>query len=588
MPPSFLQKGLTSLVAATLLAGFPLFSQAELAQNHSFVGEYDPDQSTFLWLREANDLVGTSTLYGLGYWGMNSKIANVEGGLAWSGHDVFRTREEGVQISLGPGISWTYTPNTLDQNSSVSYDPDTAPGAGQIDGHATAVAGLLAGLGMDEEGNLLILGTGMAPLAEIQSGAIAVSWSGSGNFSITKESFLTPYLQFFTGGSQGAAGKMDVINSSWGYTDSSARLDEFSGILDGLARENSTVTFVASAGNDGPSAAPAAPAAGFNGISVGALEVSASGAPSRVADFSSSAPLDFYNPVTEEFILNARAGVHIAAPGTGFVLPAYDETNTSATDLYYINADGTSFAAPMVSGGVALLKDLAKTEMAANTTALDSRVIRSVLMAGASRTAGWDNGQEQVSATLIRTTQALDYAVGAGLMNLTKTVDIYRNAYSGDQREGLGAVGWTFDSVADQDISYSFLDSETDIELTISLNWFAATDFDEATESYTDLWFSDLNLSIWLIEGDIFTTMVAESASTYGNSEFLRITLSGNARYGFLITNEGTVFDTTGNSSNFQTEDYAVAWSILSVPEPGTASLFILSLTALFFRRRRG
>jgi len=587
MLPSVFRKGLTSLLAATLLAGLPLFSHADEAQSLSFVGQYDPDQSTFLWLREANDLVGTSTLYGLGYWGMNSKIANVEGGLAWSGHDVFRTRQEGVQISIGPGISWTYTPNTLDQNSSVSYDPETAPGAGQIDGHATAVAGLLAGLGLDEEGNLLILGTGMAPLAEIQSGAIAVSWTGSGTFEITKESFLTPYLQFFTGGSEGSAGKMDVINSSWGYTDSTARSVEYAGILDGLARENSTVTFVASAGNSGPEATPGAPAAGFNGISVGALQVNASGTPSQVASFSSSAPLDFYNPVTQETILNARAGVHIAAPGTGFVLPAYEETNPTATDLYYINADGTSFAAPMVSGGVALLKDLAKTEMAANTAALDSRVIRSVLMAGATRTAGWDNGQEQVSATLIRTTQALDYAVGAGLMNLTQSVDIYRNAYTSEQRDALGTVGWTFDTVGDEDVSYFFLNSETDIELTISLNWFAATDFDEATESYTDLWFSDLNLSIWLIDGDVFTTMVAESVSTYGNSEFLRITLAGNARYGFLITNEGTIFDTTGNASGFQSEDYAVAWSVQSVPEPGTTGLLVLSLAALFFRRRR-
>jgi len=587
MLPSVFRKSLTSLLAATLLAGFPLFSHADEAQSLSFVGQYDPDQSAFLWLREANDLVGTSTLYGLGYWGMNSKIANVEGGLAWSGHDVFRTRQEGVQISLGPGISWTYTPNTLDQNSSVSYDPETAPGASQIDGHATAVAGLLAGLGLDEEGNLLILGTGMAPLAEIQSGAIAVSWTNSGTFEITKESFLTPYLQFFTGGSEGAAGKMDVINSSWGYTDSTARSAEYAGILDGLARENSTVTFVASAGNSGSEATPGAPAAGFNGISVGALEVNASGRPSQVAAFSSSAPLDFYNPVTQETILNARAGVHIAAPGTGFVLPAYEETNPTATDLYYINADGTSFAAPIVSGGVALLKDLAKTEMAANTAALDSRVIRSVLMAGATRTAGWDNGQEQVSATLIRTTQALDYAVGAGLMNLTQSVDIYRNAYTSEQRSALGTVGWTFDTVGDEDVSYFFLNSETDIELTISLNWFAATDFDEATESYTDLWFSDLNLSIWLIDGDVFTTMVAESASTYGNSEFLRITLAGNARYGFLITNEGTIFDTTGNPVGFQSEDYAVAWSVQSVPEPGTTGLLVLSLAALFFRRRR-
>ncbi len=557
------------------------------AHESVFVGEYDPDISSFLWLHEANNLIGTSALYGMGYWGLNSRIANVEAGIAWNEHEVFRQRQEGVPISIGPGITIIYTPNTFNQNSSIPYEPESAPAAGQISGHATAVAAMLGGLSIDEEGNLLILGTGIAPLAELQSGAIAISYDSEnpGNFEINKTSFLKPYVDYFTGGESGTL-KMDVINSSWGYTDATGRDMIYAGLIDGLARENATVAFVAAAGNSGPDTAPGSPAGGFNAISVGAVTHDGTHTDRYLtpAEFTPDRPLDFYNPETDETIPGVRAGVHLVAPGTDMVLATYDETDPESTDLYYINAAGTSFAAPMVSGGVALLKEMVKHQLPGNTDALDTRVVRSVLLAGARETIGWDNAQSDTGDGVIRTTQALDYRTGAGLVDLEQSAVIYLNPQEADQTN-LTYHGWDLQTIAEGEfVDYSLAFSEEPMELTLSLNWFINTEFLEATEEYNDLWFSNLDLSLWQL-GET-PTLLAESVSLYNNSEFLRITLDGNAQYVIRISHLGTIFNTTLLTDTSET--YALAWSAQVIPEPSTWLLLVsVTLGTLLLHRKR-
>jgi hypothetical protein len=75
---------------------------------------------------------------------------------------------------------------------------------------------VLAGTGDVGGGNLSYVGMGMAPFADLWSGAIATSFSTEaiGSFSISAESFLFPYVGFFTGPK---AGQPDAINSSWGF-----------------------------------------------------------------------------------------------------------------------------------------------------------------------------------------------------------------------------------------------------------------------------------------------------------------------------------------------------------------------------------
>ncbi|MDR1146042.1 MAG: S8 family peptidase [Verrucomicrobiales bacterium] len=571
------------LSLSLLLGGAPA-AVGQLFQAHDNIisGEYDIDGQNFVWAQDANNLIGTMTLYGMGYFGIDAAIASVEGGLVWNGHTVFTTRQEGIPLSIGPGITWWFSPATLNANSSIPYDEESAPGAGQYDSHATAVAAMMAGLDLFD-GYLSALGTGIAPLAAIQSGAIAQSWDveNPGAFFMTKESFLTPYLQYFSG-----TGRVDVINSSWGYTDPTGRAVDketgvsYAGFLDGLAHDNPTVALVVAAGNEGPDAAPGGPAAGFNGISVGALDYNDNHVYDHPAEFASGAPLDFYNPQTKQTIHGVRVGVDLAAPGTGMVLATYDPEHPAETDLYYINVAGSSFAAPMVSGGIALLKDLAKNTMPGNTNALDTRVIKVVLMAGATKTVGWNNGQAVNDDGVIETTQSLDYQVGAGLLNLTRSAELYQQLVT-DSRIGLGLNGWDLAQIGNGDsVDYVLTYTVSDIELTVALTWFSNTIYDDVEQTYQDLSLSNLNLSVWLLDEDV-SQLLATSHSLYNNTELLRLELDGGFTYGFTVTFDDMVYDMTMTDASALFETYALAWSAVAIPEPAAWAIWLAGLMVL-------
>ena len=92
---------------------------------------------------------------------------------------------------------------------------------------------------------------------------------------------------------------------------------------------------------------------------------------------------------------------------------------------------GTSFAAPVVAGGATLMADAARAKLGNDTQALDGRVIKATMLNSADKlhfgsfSDNWTNGQNSyVSGSgLITTTQALDYAMGAGSLNLDKAYD---------------------------------------------------------------------------------------------------------------------------------------------------------------------
>jgi hypothetical protein len=313
----------------------------------------------------------------------------------------------------------------------------------EIDYHATTVGHVLVGSGyLAETDTFSNLGLGMAPGAGLISGAIATSFSSEdfGAFDVSDASIIGAYQPIFEGiMSGGELVKADVINSSWGGGDVSAS-SNLSLIIDGLARQNANVALVIAAGNGGVEAV-GAPASGFNNISVGSLGGSSFLEPS---EFSSRGMSDFFIPdetggVT---ISNARVAVDIAAPGESLFLAAYlgDSGSIGATtepaiagliqepsptDQYFTSLDGTSYSAPIVAGGIALLKDVAKRDSLLNHNdnpdAFDTRVVKSVIMAGARETNGWDNGQNAFNVT----TQALDIQSGAGALDLEAAADVY-------------------------------------------------------------------------------------------------------------------------------------------------------------------
>jgi autotransporter-associated beta strand protein len=531
-------------------------SQSDVPAGHIYSGPYVG--GAFQSLTFVNDLVGWRDYFSAGYQGASTVIANVEAGLIWYGHEAFRRPSDATT-----GLATFTNTNSLNQ----------------LDFHATMVGHVLAGSGYvtgTSPPQYAFVGLGMASQAALISAGVATNFSASsvGSFGTSYDSVITPYKALFTGV---GATRADVINSSWGGSDPAAGSYE-AFALDGLSALNPEVAFVCSAGNS--DAAPVGwPASGFNNIAVGSL----GGNNFLVSsDFSSRGLVDFYNPVTQTVVTNARVALDISAPGEYMVLAAYlgdsggigASTNPairaliqqpSPTGQYFLNMDGTSFASPIVAGGIALLKDVAKTHpflnLTADTNALDTRVVKSVIMAGARETFAWNNGQSVASNGVVRTTQALDAAAGAGAFHLGPSTTTYffgTTDVEGGVGGAIGASGWDFGTIALGGTNSYIFDGSfaTDAELTVSLNWFAGRTFDSSTDLGADLSFADLNLEVWETESGIFTSKVGESLTLYNNAEFLRLDLSGGKTYGLRVLMPSFVFNSNGATNS----SYGLAW----------------------------
>jgi len=359
------------------------------------------------------------------------------------------------------------------------------------------------------------------------------------------------------------------------------------------------VTFVAAAGNDS-TAAVSAPGNVYNGITVGSVGGTAFRTPST---FSSRGAVDFYNPVSGTTAVGVRAAVDIAAPGEQHVLAAYlgptgglvpltDVTqDPSPADLFFVNQDGTSFASPTVAGGVALMKDAARGLLLPET-APDARVIKSVLMATSLATDGWTNGLALADGVL-RTTQALDWATGAGSLDLERA-GINYTATAGNTRDltGLGGggielAGWDFGSVALGGVTdYVFtVPFSGPAELQVALNWFVNGTFDDATDTATRSAFANLDLQVWGVADGAFTSLIAESTSLYNNAEFLRFSLDDGGLYGLRVLLPGMVYD--AGETPLASETYGLSWNVVVVPEPGAGGLLAAALGLLAWSWRR-
>lgn len=574
--------GIALLVAAGHAPGAPLAPGSLV-----YSGNYQ--NGAFESLTFVNDVVGWSTFIDSGFAGSSTVIGNIEGGHIWFGHDAFKR---------APGSPAAY----------FTHDNPVAAALDQTDFHATTVGHVLAGTGYFEQngtGQYSYVGLGMAPLAKLVSGSMATGFSNTqvGGFSTTDASVVRVYQDFFTGTNLGpGVGRPDVINSSWGGVDPLQAPGPDSPSLvaiDALARSNPGTALVISAGNSGNTRV-ADPASGFNNISVGSV-----GGPSFLtpSSFSSRGLVDFHNPETGITHAGVRAAVDIAAPGERMFLAAYLGNSgslaaalpglvqqPSPTGQYFFNMDGTSYAAPMVAGGIALLKDVAKTDAifnhVGNDDAFDSRVIKSVLMASARKTEGWNNGQNVMNVT----TQALDATTGAGMLDLTAAADVYLFGTRELASDGGGVIAGTGWDAATIDLGstfeYVFSGAFTQaMTLQVALNWFSVRDFNQGTGVASDLAFSNLDLEVWSVDGSgQFLAKVGESVTDYNNTEFLRFDSLDAGRYGFRVLFNEMVFDLTDSVSS---EYFALAWNAVPVPEPSAWIIACGGAGMLVVRRRR-
>jgi len=251
---------------------------------------------------------------------------------------------------------------------------------------------------------------------------------------------------------------------------------------------------------------------------------------------------------------------------------------------------GTSFATPLVAGGVALLDSAAKSsaEFAAVTNAAtQSMVVKAVLMNSADKLSGWDNGQ-QITNGVITTTQALDYAMGAGRMNLNAAFTQYTTSADVTTANGVSASGFT-DSVksigwgygtALKGVSNNYqLTSQlfAGQEMAVTLAWMRSQSWISATSDYVDLAQAELDLMVYQVLGSGYDQLVAESISPVSTTQELYFTLQNTGTYLIQVGYSTNLFDLSGN---YASQDYGIAWAVTGVPEPGT--LLLLGLGALF------
>jgi hypothetical protein len=551
------------------------------------VGGYTFDINTFLgagaYYDNATPIIGQNTV-----------TTNLEAGYFWNGHET---------------LQHVVTNTTNFISGSTAWGGDSVPA--KYDRHATWATMLIGGRQTVGGG---IYQDGIAFGTDLRAAAIASDWVSPAyalSFNLTVESFLVPYERTF--------GVADVVNSSFGFTDPDGT-DALSVVMDAYAFQNPLTTYVTSAGNSGPgSNTVGSPGSDYNAITVGAL--TNANTFDTVASFSSRAPQDFgYIDAsgTAVSIAGVRAAVDISAPGASLVSAFWggqaggnNPTLTSSTnqgtsaDLYSLGIAGTSFAAPLVAGGAALVVSAAKTlpVLASNPAAAQSIVVKSLLLTGADKTTGWSNGQQTVTVggtTYLRTTQSLDYAAGAGRLDLATTFGLQVGGQIdvvGTGTGNLGTVartGWDYGSaVIGSRNDYVIADALTgSTTLTASVDWLRNRYFDYATTTYADVAQANLNLSVWQLDAtNAFTTLIARSESLYNTVEHLSFLLPQSGRYGLRIEYPSNTFDNTAGGvwgSPTYPQDYAVSWS--AVPEPSLAatSLAAVAIAAVIGRSRSG
>lgn len=527
-----------------------------------------------------NAVVGADAFYSHGFEGGNAVISNIEAGHIWSNHE-----------ALGH----------------VQQLPNSPLALNEFDRHATWVGMTLGGRsGGDSPGAYQV---GMAPAAQLYSGAIASQWSGARtafSFSFNVNAFLDQYRRAFQTGVDGTGRKADVINSSFGGGDITGTSALTVGV-DGLANANHRTLFVNSAGNLG--AGPdqvGAPGAGYNDLTVAAL--GANPTYNLPSSFSSGGPNDYADPFNGAFD-NARQVVDIAAPGQQLSLAYYGgETGgngltdnpsvggpgptgpadgpAGGANFYTRGIAGTSFAAPTVAGGAALLYDAAYAEFAGNADARDARVVKAVLMNSATKTSGWNNGQISHPNGLggVQTGQGLDDRVGAGRMNLDAAFHQYFEGTAdlpGTASGNLGQVdeiGWDFGQVLQGTTNdyYFQNDLAAGANFTATLTWFRDRRLEGNAFAFDDS-YDDLDLELWSVAGGVPDALISESFSAFNNTEHFSFALPAAGEYALRVRWWGEVFDF---SNDLNLETYALAWSTRAIPEPSAALQLILACSA--------
>jgi hypothetical protein len=500
--------------------------------------------------------LGAGTFYAAGYTGSRTTVANIEGGQPWLGHQTLG------HVGLMPLYAGTQT---------------------SVQDHATGVTQVLGGRGT------LPHRQGIAPDAALYAGTVnklrdvSIAFDAA-SVGRTYDAAMHGFVP--QGGSVSV--RADVINSSWGRIGTYTGYDPIVEQMEGLIRRSGTVV-VAAAGNSGPRENQfGPPGVALNVITVGALESltppEVAPAYDRVASFSSVSPTNVIFLGQSQTL--TRAAISLVAPGKDFTVAGYNGPGT-VPNWYYGGRSGTSYASPTVAGAAALLVDVGyhRFVTASDRTAIDSRTVRAVLMNSADKIPGWNNAQSSVSG-VVTTTQALDYAAGAGRLNMDRAFHQYTSGTAGIDLTGDAAsvlpTGWDFERLLPGSAATYSLAGQLPAGtiLTTTLTWFLDATYEDADDTAAITALADLSLEV-LHLGPEGASVVARSDTLRNNVEHLHIALESSGEYALRVLFDGAEFGSAVPT------DFAVAWNTTAIPEPATVSAVVTLLFGLATRRRR-
>ena len=218
---------------------------------------------------------------------------------------------------------------------------------GDPGGHGTHVAGLVAGDGASSAG----VYTGVAPCASIVDVRVLDAFGRSTTSTVLRG------LQWVL--ANRATYGIRIVNLSFGaQVSGSYRRDPLSVAAEALVFAGLTV--VAAAGNGGPtSESIVAPANDPFVLSVGAFDDAGTTKPSddTIATFSGRGPSKFDRLSKPDVVAPGRKVISLLSPGSTLAAQYPDRlvSATGAATPQYFRLSGTSMAAPVVSGLIALL-----------------------------------------------------------------------------------------------------------------------------------------------------------------------------------------------------------------------------------------
>ena len=224
-----------------------------------------------------------------------------------------------------------------------------------------------------------------------------------------------------------------------------------------------------------------------------------------------------------------------------------------------------------------------------SNAATQSVVIKAVLMNSADKLPGWDNGQQMMNG-VITTTQALDWAMGAGRMNLNAAFSQYTTSAYVTTTQGIsstgfniavGNVGWGYGTALLGMGNNYHLANElfAGQQVAVTLDWLRSRAWNDTLHDYVDLAQAELDLMVYRMITGGADQLVAQSVSPVSTTQELFFNLQDSGNYFIHIGYSTNLFDLSGNHAS---QNYGIAWSVSDVPEPGSVLLIVIGGITLF------